>query len=153
MGKSQNNLESEAERMSRTKIIVKAPSFGIEELDQKLREKIGQRIVQVAVENAPTDTGYYKSQISYDGANTVTAHARYSAAIEYGFDNYKETVNEHERVITQAFGKPITPVVATVKQHTRTMNRKPNPVMRNAASQVQKEINQIWQEVQKENGL
>lgn len=140
--------------MARTKVTVKSPDFGKwQKAVNDLRNKTGLKIVENAVENAPTDTGYYKSQISYDGANTVTAHAKYSAAIEYGFDNYEETVKEHERVITQAFGKPITPVVATVKQHTRTMNRKPNPVMRNAAAKVQKEINQIWKEVQKENGL
>ncbi len=140
--------------MSRTKVTVKSPDFGKwQKAVNDLRNKTGLAIVENAVENAPTDTGYYKSQISYDGSNTVTAHAKYSAAIEYGFDNYEETVKEHERVITQAFGKPITPVVATVKQHTRTMNRKPNPVMRNAAAKVQKEIPQIWKEVQKEHGL
>lgn len=140
--------------MAKTKVTIKSPDFGKwQKAVKDLRVKTGNAIVENAVNNAPTDTGYYKSQIEFDGANTVTAHAKYSAAIEYGFENYEETVNEHERVITQAFGKPITPVVATVKTHRRTMNRKPNPVMRNAAAKVQKEIPKIWQEAQKENGL
>lgn len=140
--------------MARTKVTVKTPDFSRwQKAIKDLTTKTGEAVVKNAVENATTNTGNYKSQISYDGANTVTAKVNYSAAIEYGFDNYEETVNEHERVITQAFGKPITPVVATVKTHTRTMNRKPNPVMRNAAAKVQKEIPQIWKQAQKENGL
>lgn len=140
--------------MGKTKVTVKTPDFNKwQNAIRGLVTKAGNAIVENAVVAAPTDTGYYKSQIEFDGANTVTAQAKYSAAIEYGFDNYKETINEHERVITQAFGKPITPVIATVKTHTRTMNRKPNPVMRNAAAKVQKEIPKIWKQVQKENGL
>lgn len=137
-----------------TKVTIKSPDFSKwEKAVKDLTTKTGEAIVKNAVENAPTNTGNYKSQIAYDGANAVIAKAKYSAAIEYGFDNYEENVSEHERVITHAFGKKITPVVATVKAHTRTMNRKPNPVMRNAAAKVQKEIPQIWKEVQRENGL
>lgn len=140
--------------MAKTKVTIKSPDLSKwQNAVRDLTTKAGEAVVANAVQNAPTDTGYYKSQIEYDGAKTVTAKAKYSAAIEYGFDNYEETVNEHERVITQAFGKKITPVVATVKTHTRTMNRKPNPVMRNSAAKVQKEIPQLWKQAQKENGL
>lgn len=140
--------------MARTKVTIKQPDFSKwKSAIQDLTVKTGLKIVENAVENAPTDTGNYKSQIVYDGANTVTAQAKYSAAVEYGFDNYEENVREHERVISQAFGKPITPKVVTVKAHTRTMNRKPNPIMRSAAKTVQKQIPQIWQEVQREKGL
>ena len=140
--------------MAKTKVTINKPDFSkFKKAVDDLRIKTGNAIVENAVQNAPTDTGYYKSEISYDGADTVTANAKYSAAIEYGFDNYEETVKEHERIITKAFGKDIPPVIATVKEHKRTMNRKPNPVMRNAAKQVQKEIPQLWQEAQKENGI
>lgn len=140
--------------MSRAKVTVKKPDFEKwKAAVQDLIVKTGLKIEETAKENAPVDTGNYRSEISYDGSNTIIAQAKYSAAIEYGFDNYEENVREHERVISQAFGKPITPKTVTVKAHIRTMNRTPNPVMRNAAAQVQKEIPQIWQQVQKENGL
>ena len=146
--------------MARTKVTKKNPDFsGIKKAIQDLTIKTGFKLEEIAKEtapvgvNPPVDAGNYRSQIRYDGANEVVAHAKYSAAIEYGFDNYEENVKEHERVISQAFGKPITPKTVTVKAHTRTMNRKPNPVMRNAAAKVQKEIPQLWKEVQKENGL
>lgn len=140
--------------MAKTKVTVKSPDFRKwQKALNDLTTKTGEAVVKNAVENAPTNTGNYKSQISYDGANTVTAKVNYSAAIEYGFDNYEETVNEHERVITQAFGKKIDPKIVNVKAHTRTMNRTPNPVMRNAAAKVQKEIPQIWKQAQRENGL
>lgn len=136
------------------KFSYKKPNLdGLRKAVEDLRIKTGLKIEETAKESAPVDSGNYRSEINYDGANEVIARAKYSAAIEYGFDNYEENVREHERVISQAFGKPITPKVVTVKAHTRTMNRKPNPVMRNAAAKVQKEIPQIWKDVQRENGL
>lgn len=140
--------------MARTKVTIKSPNFGnLKKAVQDLTVKAGLKIEETAIESAPVDTGNYRSEINFDGSNSVIAKAKYSAAIEYGFDNYEENVKEHQRVITQAFGKKINPVIADVKAHSRTMNRKPNPVMRNAAAKVQKEIPQIWHEVQKENGL
>ena len=140
--------------MARTKVTIKSPNFGnLKKAVQDLTVKAGLKIEETAKESAPVDTGNYRSEINFDGSNSVIAKAKYSAAIEYGFDNYEENVKEHQRVITQAFGKKINPVIADVKAHSRTMNRKPNPVMRNAAAKVQKEIPQIWHEVQKENGL
>lgn len=140
--------------MARTKVTIKNPNFdNLKKAAQDLTVKAGLKIEETAKETAPVDTGNYISEINFDGSNSVIARAKYSAAIEYGFDNYEENVKEHQRVITQAFGKKINPVIADVKAHSRTMNRKPNPVMRNAAAKVQKEIPQIWHEVQKENGL
>lgn len=140
--------------MARSKTIIKKPDFSKwKSAIEDLTVKTGLKIEETAKESAPVDTGNYRSEINYDGTNEVIARAKYSAAIEYGFDNYEENVREHERVISQAFGKPITPKVVTVKAHTRTMNRKPFPNMRNAAAKIQKEVPQIWQEVQRENGL
>lgn len=141
--------------MTKTKITIKSPK-GIELLKNAMRDlgiKAGQKVEKIAVINAPSVQGHYRGGIKFDGRDTITAHIVYSAAIEYGFDNYEENVKEHERVIKQAFGKAITPKVVTVKAHTRTMNRKPNPVMRNAAAQTQKEIPQIWKEALRDNGL
>lgn len=146
--------------MARTKVTVKTPDFSRwQKALNGLTTKTGEAVEAQARATAPRSEGeansnHYMDNINYySDSQTVIAENKYSAAIEYGFDNYEETVNEHERVITQAFGKPITPVVATVKTHTRTMNRTPNPVMRNAAAKVQKEIPQIWRQAQKENGL
>ena len=136
------------------KVEIKTPDFDVNGLQEEILLKVGGKIVEHAVNNAPSRTGNYKSQISYDGGNEVVAHAKYSAAIEYGFDNYEETVREHQRVIKKAFGKELNPpVIATVKEHTRKMNREPNPVMRNAAAQTQKEIPQIVGQILKEHGL
>ena len=141
--------------MAKTKVEIKTPDFDKwKSAIQDLTVKTGFKIEETAKETAPVDTGNYRSQINYDGANEVVANAKYSAAIEYGFENYEENVKEHQRVITKAFGKVLNPAVtATVKAHTRTMNRTPNPVLRNAAKSVQKQIPEIWKQVQKENGL
>ena len=141
--------------MARTKVTIKKPDFDKwKNAVEELTVRTGLKIEEIAKETAPIDTGNYRSQITYDGSNTVIAQAQYSAAIEYGFENYEENVKEHQRVITKAFGKVLNPaVIATVKAHTRTMNRKPNPIMRSAAKTVQKQIPEIWKQVQKENGL
>ena len=114
---------------------------------EDLTVKTGLRIEELAKENAPVDTGNYRSEISYDGAETITASAKYSAAIEYG-------TGEHiiEPVTAKAlhFKKGGKEVFAKRVHHTGT---KPNPVMRNAAAQTQKEIPQLWQAAQKENGI
>lgn len=135
------------------KIDIKKLNINIKNLEQKIYDEVGNKVVEYATQNAPVDTGNYQSQIRYEGGNEVVANAVYSAAIEYGFDNYEEKVKEHERVITKAFGRDITPVIATIKEHTRTMNRTPKPVMRNAAKETQKEAVQIVNKVLKEYGI
>ena len=114
---------------------------------QDLTVKTGLKIEGTAKETAPVNTGNYRSQINYDGANEVVANANYSADIEYG-------TAAHEI-------KPVTAQALHFKQNGKDVfykkvyhkGTKPNPVMRNAAAQTQKEIPQIWQEVQRENGL
>ena len=135
--------------MTKTRITIKSPK-GIELLKNAIQDltiKTGFKIEENAKESAPVDTGYYRSQINYDGSNNVIASAQYSAAIEYG-------VPEHE----------IKPVFAQALHFVKDGNdvfakralipaRRPNPVMRNAAAQTQKEIPQIWKEALRDNGL
>lgn len=103
------------------------------------RLEVGFRIEEVAKENAPVNSGYYRNQIEFDGKDKVTAHADYSAPIEYGINNpviirpktaraLRFTVNGEE-----VFAK-------SVQQKTRP----PNPVMRNAARTVQKEVGGLF---------
>lgn len=133
---------------------IKPLKIDVKGLKEDILTAVGNKIVEHAAETAPVDTGYYRSQIVYDGDNAVIAQAKYSAAIEYGFENYEEEVKEHQRVIKKAFGKVLNPpVIATVKQHSRTMNRTPNPVMRNAAKQVYKEIPTLIGKVLKGRGI
>ena len=111
---------------------------------EDLRIKTGLRVEKTAKENAPVDTGDYRSNIEFDGANTITAHKEYSAFLEYGTSDHGPVTkkalkfqNKNKEII---FAKKVKGI-------------KPFATMRNAAAQTQKEILQIWQEVQKENGL
>ena len=133
--------------MSKTKITVKADFSKWKAALDDLRNKTGLKIVENAVENAPVDTGNYRSEIRYDGSNTVTANAKYSAAIEYGTQPHDILPNTKKALAFQINGKDI--IVKKV-HHPGT---RPNPVMRSAAATVQKQIPQIWKEAQKENGL
>lgn len=134
--------------MARTKVTIKNPDFSKwKQAVNDLRIKTGLKIEEIAKETAPVDTGNYRSQIIFDGANEVVAQANYSAALEYG-------TRAHEI-------KPVTAQALHFKQNGKDVfykkvmhpATKPKPTMRNAAKETQKQIPQIWQEVQKANGL
>lgn len=109
--------------------------------------KTGLRIEQVAKENAPVDTGNYRSQINYDGSNSVIASANYSADIEYGTKAHEIRPVTAKALHFKKDGKDVFAMRANIPA------RPPVPNMRNAANQVQKEIPQIFKEAQKANGL
>lgn len=134
--------------MAKIKVEIKTPDFDKWKSSiQDLTVKIGFKIEETAKETAPVDTGNYRSQINYDGANEVVANANYSADIEYG-------TAAHEI-------KPVTAQALHFKQNGKDVfykkvyhkGTKPNPVLRNAAKSVQKQIPEIWKQVQKENDL
>lgn len=114
---------------------------------QDMTTKTGFKIVENAVQVAPVDTGNYRSQITYDMANTVTANAKYSADIEYGTKPHVITATNAKALSFKQNGKN---VVYKKVNHPGT---RPQPVMRNAAKETQKQIPQIWQEAQRDNGL
>lgn len=134
--------------MAKTKVTIKSPDFSKwGKAVKDLTTKTGEAIAENAVENAPSDTGNYKGQIAYDGENTVIAQANYSAAIEYGTVPHVIEPNEKEALAFNSNGQYI------VRKKVHHPGTKPNPVMRNAAAKVQKEIPQIWKQAQRENGL
>lgn len=134
--------------MARTKVTTKSPDFDKwKSAVQDLVVKTGLKIEQTAKETAPVNTGNYRSEINYDGANAVIARANYSADIEYGTGAH---IISPVTAKALHFKKDGQDVFAKKVNHPGT---KPNPVMRNAAAKVQKEIPQIWKEAQKENGL
>lgn len=134
--------------MARTRVTIKKPDFNKwKQAIQDLTVKTGLKIEEVAKENAPVNTGNYRSEINYDGANSVIAFAQYSADIEYGTRAHEIKAVTAKALHFKDGGKD---VFVKKVMHPET---KPNPVMRNAANQVQKEIPQLFKEAQKANGL
>ena len=132
------------------KVTIKQPDLAkwIGAINQ-LTTETGNAIVETAVLNAPHRTGVYKKSIKYDGANMVIANAHYSAALEYGIQNPVEiTPNPPKKALHFTWqGKEV--FFKKVKQK----KMQPNPVMRMAARTVQKQIPQLFQKAQRENGL
>lgn len=65
------------------------------------------------------------------------APVKYGRAHEYGFSG-TVTVKEHLRTVKQAFGKPLkTPVRATVKAHSATLNLPERSFLRSALRDLQ----------------
>lgn len=133
------------------KVTIKQPDLAkwIGAINQ-LTTETGNAIVETAVLNAPHRTEVYKKSIKYDGANMVIANARYSAALEYGIQNPAENITPNPPKKALHFtwqGKEV--FFKKVKQK----QTQPNPVMRKAARTVQKQIPQLFQKAQRENGL
>ena len=142
--------------MAKTKVEIKTPDFdkwknAVEELTDKVGEAVELHARATAPRSEYGNDNHYMDNINYyrqsDTQGVVIAEMSYSAAIEYG-------TAAHEI-------KPVTAQALHFKQNGKDVfykkvyhkGTKPNPVMRNAAAQTQKEIPQIWQQVQKENGL
>lgn len=131
------------------KVTIKQPDLSkwIGAINQ-LTTETGNAIVETAVLNAPRKTGGYQRSIEYDGAYTVTAGADYSACIEYGTKAHEIRPNPPKKALHfQINGED---VFAKKVMHPQTQ---PNPVMRKAARTVQKQIPQLFQKAQRENGL
>lgn len=132
----------------KTKVTIKLPDFKKwVDLTNELTTATGTAVQETAVENAPRETGVYQRSIEYDGAYTITANAEYSACIEYGTTAHEITPINKKALAFQQGGE----TVFTKKvYHPGTQ---PNPVMRMAARTVQKEIPQIFDNLQRKNGL
>lgn len=114
---------------------------------EDLRIKTGLRVEEIAKQTAPVDTGNYRSEISFDGSNTITAQANYSAALEYGTQAREIRAVNAKALHFKDGGQD---VFAKRVHHPETT---PKPIMRNAAAQTQKEIPQLWQQCQRENNV
>lgn len=136
------------EHLMTNKVEIKKPDFNKwKNAVDDLRIKAGFKVEEIAKETAPVKTGKYISQISFDGSNTVTANAKYSADIEYGTGVHEITPKTAQALHFKVDGKN---VFAKRVFHPGT---KPKPVMRTAASETQKQIPSLWQQVQRENGI
>lgn len=123
-----------------TKISFNIPDYSYIILNtvKKTVEETGYKIAEEAKKNAPVNTGYYRNQIMFDGVNKVVANAEYSAAIEYGVKARIITPKTAKALHFKINGKDVFAKIV------RQSARKPNPVMRLAAINVQKKVNAIF---------
>lgn len=134
--------------MAKTTVTIKYPDFKKwVKCVNELTVKTGTAIQETAVNNAPRKTGVYQRSIDYDGDKTITANANYSADIEYGTNAHIIEPVDKKALAFQKNGKT---VFAKKVNHPGT---KPNPVMRMAARTVQKQIPQIFKDLQNKYGL
>lgn len=134
--------------MTKTTVTIKYPDFK-KWIDcvNELTVATGTAVQETAVLNAPRKTGVYQRSIEYDGDKTITANAEYSADIEYG-TNAHEIKPINKKAL--AFQKGGETIFAKKVNHPETQ---PNPVMRKAARTVQKQIPQIFNDLQNKYGL
>lgn len=134
--------------MAKTTVTIKYPDFKKwVKCVNELTVKTGTAIQETAVNNAPRKTEVYQRSIDYDGDKTITANANYSADIEYGTNAHTIEPVDKKALAFQKNGKT---VFAKKVNHPGT---KPNPVMRMAARTVQKQIPQIFKDLQNKYGL
>ena len=119
-----------------TKISFDLPDFSLvlKNATASTLQEAGFKVEDEAKKAAPVDSGYYRNNIGFDGKNKVIANASYSADIEYGT---KPHVIEPKTAKALHFTTDGQEVFTKRVNHPGT---KPNPVMRNAAHKVQKQV-------------
>ena len=119
-----------------TKITFDMPDFSLvlQNATKESLQEAGFKVEEEAKKSAPVDSGYYRNNIGFDGRNKVIANASYSADIEYGT---KAHIIEPKNANALHFTIDGQEVFTKRVNHPGT---KPNPVMRNAAHKVQKQI-------------
>lgn len=124
---------------SKIKFDIPNYSLMILNANEKTEQEAGFKIEQYAKESAPANSGFYRNNIKYDGKNQVVANAEYSAQLEYGTKPH--VIKAKTAKCLHFKGKDGKDVFAKVVNHPGT---KPQPIMRNAAMRVQKEIGGIF---------
>ena len=124
-----------------TKISFDLPDFSLvlKNATTQTLQEAGFKVEDEAKKAAPVDSGYYRNNIGFDGRNKVIANADYSADIEYGT---KPHVIQPKTANALHFKSDGQDVFTKKVNHPGT---KPNPVMRNAALKVQKQVGGIFQ--------
>ena len=124
-----------------TKISFDLPDFSLvlKNATTQTLQETGFKVEEEAKKSAPVDSGYYRNNIGFDGKNKVIANADYSADLEYGT---KPHVIEPKTAKALHFQSDGEDVFTKKVNHPGT---KPNPVMRNAALKVQKQVGGIFQ--------
>lgn len=123
-----------------SKATVNVPNYSnlLDNCMRKSIQEVGFKIVEEAQKTAPVDTGNYKNNIIFDGQKTVTAHANYSAAIEYGISKPVIIRPKTAKALRFTVGGKV--VYAKFAQQKV---RSPKPIMRNAARKVQSQVKSI----------
>ena len=124
-----------------TKISFDLPDFSlvVKNATASTLQEAGFKVEDEAKKAAPVDSGYYRNNIGFDGKNKVIANADYSADIEYGT---KPHIIQPKTASALHFQSDGQDVFTKKVNHPGT---KPNPVMRNAALKVQKQVGGIFQ--------
>lgn len=124
-----------------TKVTSDLPNFSsriLTALNNSIQE-VGFKVEQNAKENAPVNTGHYRDQIIFDGRNTITANADYSAPLEYGISN--PVIIKPKQAKALRFTVNGQEVFA---KYVQQKTRQPNPIMRLAARNVQRQVDSIF---------
>ena len=124
-----------------TKISFDLPDFSLvlKNATTQTLQEAGFKVEEEAKKAAPVDSGYYRNNIGFDGKNKVIANADYSADLEYGTKPHVIQPKTAKALHFQSDGEDV---------FTKKVNHpgtKPNPVMRNAAHKVQKQVGGIFQ--------
>lgn len=127
-----------------SKVTFQMPNFSnmFEKAIDETVQEVGHEVENVAKENAPVATGYYKDNIAFDGKDQIVASANYSSPIEYGIQNPVLITPKSAKVLHFVNKEGQDVFVKWAQQKARN----PNPVMRNAARQVQQEVDRIFKE-------
>lgn len=105
----------------------------------RTREKLAGEVLQERTHHLHDSIHYEVAESANGVLATVGTDVVYAAFWEYGFEG-TEQVRAHLRRMTTAFGRPIEPVDAQVRAHTRQVNQPARPFLRPALEELAPQI-------------
>lgn len=124
-------------------VTVKVPDYSdiVQIATERAVDRAVARVQEQAVTTAPVKSGFYRRKIRADyGSKEVIAEAEYSKAVDYGLPARTIKAKNAKALKFEVGGKTV------FAKSVNLPPRAPNPVMRNAARTVQREIPQIFKQ-------
>jgi phage gpG-like protein len=109
------------------------------EVQARVRQKLAGEVLQERTHHLHDSIHYEVADSASGIVATVGTDVVYAAIHEYGFSG-SEQVREHMRRVSVAFGKPIEPVDALVRAHSRQVNMPARSFLRSSLTELAPEI-------------
>lgn len=109
------------------------------ELEARAKEKLAGEVLKERTHHLHDSIHHQVQESASAVTGVVGTDVVYAAIHEYGFSG-TEQVREHLRRISVAFGKPIAPVEATVRAHSRRMQMPERSFLRSSLKELEPAI-------------
>lgn len=125
----------------RERVRTEVQRLGLELLRKVKAEKLTGQVLNVRTGRLRRSINQRIMDAGGEITTSVGTNVSYGRFWELGFQGAQQ-VRQHLRTVTQAFGRPISPVEASVGAHTRNVNQAPRPFLQSSLDEMRAEVRQ-----------